>query len=108
MYQDPDSGVWNTSAEEEKWVAERAREYAADAFNLADPSEFDTWVEYDPGVVAEFIADVIRLAHLCPPIRPLLDKLRERFIDDNWTYYEEDAYNELSEARPYKEEPVDV
>jgi hypothetical protein len=103
MYRDSDSGEWNISAAEEKWAAERAREYAAEAFNLADPAEFDIWVEYNPSTLAQFVADVIKLEHLCPPLRPLLDKLRESFVDDSWVYYEEDAYIELEEARAYRE-----
>lgn len=103
MYRDSDSGVWNTSVEEEKWIAERAREYAAEAFNRADPTEFDIWVEYNPSILAQFVTDVIRLAHLCPPLRPLLDRLREEYVDDNLMYFVEDAYAELEETRPHRE-----
>lgn len=103
MYQDPSTGVWETSLKEEKWAMERSRELAAEAFNRADPTEFDNWIEYNPERVAQFIADVIAMSHLTPAIRPLLEGLRERFIDDNWTYYEEDAWNELEEAAAYRE-----
>jgi hypothetical protein len=93
---DSQTGEWDVSPSEEKWLDERARELAAEDFNTP-PSE-DTiadWVAENPDVAARFIAAAIRAEAIIPPLRPALENLRMRWVDDYADYFDGQAVAEL-------------
>ena len=99
MYRDRDSGVWNLSLREEKMLQERQRELAAEMFNAGDEFALMALSEDYPAFIVKFIRAALKAEVNSPALRPALEDLRAAFIDQFADDYEQEAFDELAEAR---------
>lgn len=101
MYQDNETGVWNTSVDEEQWAYFRARELAADEFDVQGlrAQNWVLWIIEGAGVprAADAFREFVLEALTGRRADKEIDALRQYYIDEQYEEFMDEAWEELQD-----------